>query len=105
VLRASGAGRGDRIAGSLLNGGLVELRDGNAGGSLSVDGSYTGGGSVGLDVCGAGSADLLAVSGAVSGTTTLLLSVAPSITELASAELRFCPYESVCGGCVAVVTY
>jgi len=86
VLRASGAGRGDRIAGSLLNGGLVELRDGNAGGSLSVDGSYTGGGSVGLDVCGAGSADLLAVSGAVSGTTTLLLSVAPSITELASAE-------------------
>jgi len=85
VLRASGAGHGDRIAGSLLNVGLVELRDGNAGGSVEVDGSYTGGGFVGLDV-GAGSADLLLLSGTVSGTTTLLLSVAPSVTELAAAE-------------------
>ncbi|HCD36648.1 MAG TPA: transporter [Chlorobium sp.] len=85
VLRAGGAGHGDRIAGSLANSGLIELRDGNAGGSLRVDGGYAGGGSVGLDV-GAGSADLLSLSGTVSGTTTLLLSVAPSVTELAAAE-------------------
>ncbi|ABB23147.1 autotransporter outer membrane beta-barrel domain-containing protein [Pelodictyon luteolum] len=85
VLRPGAAGGRDRIAGSLLNLGLIELRDGNAHGVLTVDGSYTGGGVVGMDV-GAGSADLLSVSGAVSGTTTLLLSIAPSVTELAAAE-------------------
>jgi hypothetical protein len=85
VLRPGAAGGRDRIAGNLANAGLIELRDGNAHGVLTVDGSYTGGGAVGMDV-GAGSADLLSVSGAVSGTTTLLLSLAPSVTELAAAE-------------------
>ncbi|TCD47838.1 autotransporter outer membrane beta-barrel domain-containing protein [Chlorobium sp. N1] len=85
VLRPGSAGGGDRVSGSLSNKGLVDLRDGRAGGSLTVAGSYAGGGSVGLDI-GAGSSDTLILSGSVTDSTVLLLSVLPTVTELASAE-------------------
>lgn len=85
VLLPGSEGGSDRVAGSLSNSGLVDLRDGRGGGSLTVAGSYTGGGSVGLDL-GAGSSDTLILSGAVTESTVLLLSVLPTVTELASAE-------------------
>lgn len=61
------------LSGDLANAGTIAMANGTTGDSLSVGGSYTGGGMITLDVDMTGeTADTLVVSGDVSGGTTLL---------------------------------
>ncbi|MBP0579405.1 autotransporter outer membrane beta-barrel domain-containing protein [Labrys sp. LIt4] len=66
---------GATITGDLRNAGLVDMRNGSAGSTVTVNGNYVGnGGTVGLDtVLGADGSptDLLVINGNASGSTTL----------------------------------
>ncbi|MFO1034967.1 MAG: pertactin-like passenger domain-containing protein [Hyphomicrobiales bacterium] len=76
---------GGAVSGNLVNAGTVDLQDGVVGDTVTVTGNYTGGGQLKLDAdTGAGTADLLAITGNVTGPHTTIalnnLSVSGSYT-------------------------
>lgn len=64
------------IEGNVANFGLIDARNGAAGQIIRINGSYVGGGMVGLDASLASqSADTLIIAGTASGTTNVLVNV------------------------------
>ncbi|MBM3163275.1 MAG: autotransporter domain-containing protein [Chlorobi bacterium] len=81
AVSVSAAGGRYSLGGTLVNNGLLDLRNGSTSDRFRIEGDYAGTGALGLDIA-PGSSDLFLIAGDAEGSTALLLRAEGSVASL-----------------------